>query len=109
GKHTHEECGARGYVDIKARSSVDLPKILPGESHTLRAELHGIDLILIADGRVVWEGTVGPGIAEFDGPVGFRTDNARFEFEYFAGSIPPGIQPKTLDERVNRCIPAPGD
>ncbi len=109
GKHTHEECHAGGYVPIKARTSADLPKVLPGESHTLRAELHRNDLTLVADGRVVWEGTVENSIAEFDGPVGLRTDNARFEFEYYAA--PPGsnTQSKTMDESVYRCLASPGD
>lgn len=29
-------------------------------------------------------GAVGTDVAEFDGPVGLRTDNARFEFDYYA-------------------------
>ena len=108
-KHTHEECGARGYMNIKARRSVELPKILPGESHTLHAELQGEELMIMADGRVVWEGTLGSGITEIDGPVGFRTDNARFEFEYYAGSVNPETQSKTLNERVNPCLRSPDD
>jgi hypothetical protein len=86
-----------------------LPKALAGESHTLRADLHGADLTLVADGRLVWEGTVGNAIAEFDGPVGFRTDNARFEFEYFAGSVVPGTHAAPLADRFTRCLQSPGD
>jgi hypothetical protein len=108
-KHTHEECGAHGYTNIKGHSSAALPKILPGEVHTLRAELQGNDLIVIADGRMVWNGTLGPAIAAFDGPVGFRTDNARFEFEYFAGSALPGTHSNTPDKRLNACLSSPGD
>src|SRR6266849_5583210 len=49
GKRTHEECGAHGYVNIKPRTSLAQPKILPGESHTLHADLKGDDLTLVAD------------------------------------------------------------
>src|ERR1700730_11941355 len=90
GKHTHEECDARGYVNVKARWSVAMPRILSGESHTLLAELHGTDLTLVADQRVAWVGTLGRDIFDFDGPVGFRTDNARFVFEYYAAGPEPG-------------------
>jgi hypothetical protein len=109
GEHTHEECGAGGYVNIKPRKSVALPKVLPGQSHTLRAELRGTDLTLFADGRMVWEGTLTNSISEFDGPVGFRTDNARFEFEYYAGSVDTATQLNTQHKRVNPCLKSPGD
>jgi hypothetical protein len=105
GKHTHEECGARGYVNLKPRTSIALPKVSPGESHALRAELRGTNLSLLADGRVVWEGTVGSDIDEFDGPVGFRTDNARFTVQYFA--VLPGTELSTEAKRV--CLPSPDD
>jgi hypothetical protein len=103
GKHTHAECHAGGYVTMKAHSQVDLPRIQPGESHWLRAALHGDALTLIADGRPVWEGSLGSGITSFDGPVGFRTDNARFEFEYYAGNPAAGAASRAVDERFNAC------
>jgi hypothetical protein len=109
GKRTHEECGARGYVNIKARTFVALPGILRGESHTLRAELHGTDLSLVADQRVVWEGTLPPGIFDFDGPVGFRTDNARFVFEYYVAAPDAGALSNARGSRVAPCQASPGD
>jgi hypothetical protein len=109
GKHTHEECGAGGYLNIKPRTSVALPRIQPGESHTLRAELRGTDLSLVADGRGVWDGTVGNVVAEFDGPVGLRTDNARFELEYYAGPGDPHAQSNKPGNKVNPCLLSPGD
>jgi hypothetical protein len=108
GEHTHEECDARGYVNVKPRSSVDVPRIRPGESHTLRADLRGAHLTVAADGRVVWEGTVGPEINGIEGPVGLRTDNARFEFEYYAGGdgeVPSG----TISGQLTRCVQSAGD
>ncbi|HBZ71940.1 MAG TPA: hypothetical protein DEP35_20315 [Deltaproteobacteria bacterium] len=102
-EHTHAECRAGGYVTIKARSAVDLPRIQPGESHRLRAALRGDALTLVADGTVVWEGTLGSQISTFDGPVGLRTDNARFEFEYYAGSPRADTGSNALDEHLHRC------
>jgi len=103
GQHTHAQCDAHGYMNIRPRRGVALSAIRPGESHTLRAELHGTDLRVIADGLEVWKGSVGETIKEFDGPVGFRTDNARFVFDYFARGVREGVQVST------RCEPSPGD
>jgi hypothetical protein len=83
GMHTHEQCRAGGYVNIKAPRRLDLPPIRPGEAHTLRAELHGNDLTVTADGKVAWQGTLGNDTPSLTGPTGFRTDNARFEFDYY--------------------------
>ncbi len=105
GQHTHQECDARGYVNMTPRSRIVLPKILPGALHSLRAELRGQELSVVGDGNVVWEGNVGIGIAAFDGPVGLRTDNARFEFEYFAG-VPAFGAPQ---EALSPCKQSPGD
>lgn len=84
GQNTHEQCDAHGYVTIRPRVSTTLPRVLPGESHTLRAELTGEDLTLTADGKIVWQGSIGDGMTGIDGPVGLRTDNARFELDYSA-------------------------
>ena len=100
GKNTHAQCGANGYVNIKPERSVELPRIQVNELHSLRASLQRNQLTLVADGRVVWEGAVGNTIFEFDGPVGLRTDNARFEFEYAAGGG------RAAPER---CLENPGD
>ena len=109
GKHTFEECHANGYVTIKPRKSVERLKIRPGEYHTLRAELKGTELTLFADDRAVWEGTVGTGIAEFDGPVGLRTDNARFEFDFYAHLLGSDHSSMTRGDRIDRCQPSSGD
>lgn len=83
GQSTHEQCDAHGYTTIRPRTSSTLARVSPGESHTLRAVLTGGDLMLTADGKTAWEGSIGNGITGIDGPVGLRTDNARFEFDYF--------------------------
>jgi hypothetical protein len=82
--HTSAECRAGGYTTIRPSLIVMMPPIHAGEAHRLRAALDGRDLAVIADGREAWVGTVGGGLSGIDGPVGFRTDNARFEVEYLA-------------------------
>jgi hypothetical protein len=84
GLHTHEQCGANGYVNFKSQDRAKLPPIRPGETHRLRAELHGNDLTVTADGMVAWQGSLGSAVALPTGPPGFRTDNARFALEYLA-------------------------
>jgi hypothetical protein len=108
GMHTNEQCHAGGYVNLKAPRPIDLPPIRPGEIHTLRAELHGNELKLAADGKVAWQGTLGNEPPSLHGPAGFRTDNARFELEYYADSpakslaqapaVQPGPEPCLLTE-----------
>jgi hypothetical protein len=91
GLHTHEQCGAHGYVNLKSQAGTGSPPMHPGETHSLRAELHGKELNVIADGKVAWQGSLGATVLPV-GPPGFRTDNARFAFDYFtevqAGSPP---------------------
>jgi len=110
GMHTHEQCRAGGYMNFKAQRHGDLPPIRPGETHTLRAELHGTDLTVTADGEVAWQGSLGNEPAALDGPPGFRTDNARFAFEYYA-DLPTGsglpAQPAQSDP--GRCVMSDGD
>ncbi len=108
GKRTSEECHADGYVTIKPRLGVALPRIKPGESHSLRADLEGSALTLTADGKTVWEGDLGPKITEFDGPVGLRTDNASFEIAYSAGPVSAKPSPALAND-VARCRTGEGD
>jgi hypothetical protein len=110
GMHTHEQCHAGGYVNFKAQRRVDLPPIRPGETHTLRAELHGSDLTVTADGKMAWQGTFGNELASLDGPSGFRTDNARFEFEYYVGSPAKSrLQAQRAESGPGRCVTSDGD
>jgi hypothetical protein len=103
---THEQCGANGYVNITPLVDVVRPQIGPGPSHRLRAELHDTDLTLFADDAMVWQGNLGTQRIDFNGPVGLRTDNARFEFEFFAGAR---AQIKDTSERTGPCVQNPGD
>lgn len=81
--HRHAQCGVHGYETIVPRRWSAPRPIHPGEVRTLRAELRGRALVAIADGRMVWQGTL-PRVLPA-GPPGFRTDNARFLLKYFAG------------------------
>jgi hypothetical protein len=90
GMSTHEQCHAGGYINLQQSGEAAPPKIVAGQTHTLRAELRGASLVVSADGVEAWHGDLGPVIASFDGPVGLRTDNARFAFDYFVGPAKPG-------------------
>ena len=110
GMHTHEQCRAGGYVNFKAQRRADLPPIRPGEAHTLRAELHGNDLTVTADGKVAWQGTFEDKLGSLDGPPGFRTDNARFEFEYYADSATKSLlQALRTQSKASRCVMSDGN
>ena len=80
-EHTSAECGNRGYRNIKPRRTSSLPLLHPGETRTLRAEMHAQDLDVFVDDTKVWQGEVGPEAISLHGPVGIRSDNVRLELE----------------------------
>jgi hypothetical protein len=51
----------------------------------LRAAIRGSDLSVWADGVLAWQGSLGDDARDLDGPVGLRSDNARFTFSLLAG------------------------
>jgi hypothetical protein len=79
--HSHAQCGVQGYETIAPQRQAALRPIQPGEVRTLRAELRGRTLTVLADGKLVWQGIIAGELPA--GPPGFRTDNARFRLEYF--------------------------
>ncbi len=81
GQHSSAECGNRGYQNIKPRHSSPVPTLHPGKAHTLRAALNGTEMQVFVDERLVWEGSVGSEVLNFDGPVGIRSDNATLDLE----------------------------
>jgi hypothetical protein len=101
GQSTHEECGAHGYTNIKPQRTVVLAPVTPGESHALRAELSGSDLSVYADNVLAWQGSLGSALDGVDGPLGLRTDNARFELEYYIRQPSPGTQPAAFDAQAH--------
>jgi hypothetical protein len=56
-----------------------VPSPSAGTTHVLAAALDGEELVVRVDGAVAWEGRVGREVLAFDGPVGLRSDNGRFE------------------------------
>jgi hypothetical protein len=109
GMRTHAQCGATGYSPVKAASAITLAKVRPGELHTLRAELRGEELTLTTDGTVAWEGQVPTDVTEFDGPVGLRTDNGRFELTYSTVLGDLATRGESTKGKVARCAPSPSD
>jgi hypothetical protein len=86
GQSTFAECQNRGYRNVQPLRGAAAPDVPEGSSHVLRAEMHGADLTVWADGAVVWQGNVGDDALSFDGPVGLRTDNGRFAIALAAGA-----------------------
>ena len=84
GEHTSAECGNRGYRNIKALKSSPVPRLNPGDRHTLRAAMNEAEMSVFVDNTLVWQGNVGPGVLSLNGPVGIRSDNARLELEILA-------------------------
>jgi len=83
GKRTHADCLDNGYINNrKPRVSAAPPPVHPDQPHTLNASMHGSNLAVKADDRVVWEGDLGRVALEFDGPVGLRSDNAHVVFDF---------------------------
>jgi len=87
GMRASSQCGNRGYRNIKARRSSPVPRLSPGDSHTLRADMKGSEMRVSVDNHVVWEGDLGQEVLSLDGPVGVRTDNGRFEFTLLVGEL----------------------
>jgi hypothetical protein len=77
----HDECGAGGYMSVEPSGGVQPPPIRAGEHHTMRAELDGERLRVVADGALAWEGVLPSEASTFDGPAGVRSDNGHFDFE----------------------------
>jgi hypothetical protein len=85
GAHTSTACGNRGYENVKPRRAAPVPRLEPGDTRTLRAELDGAVMRVFIDEAPVWEGGVGAAASGFDGPVGMRSDNARLAVALRAG------------------------
>jgi hypothetical protein len=84
GQHSSSQCGNRGYTNMKGKEESAVAPLQIGTSHSLRAELVGSSLVVRADGTIVWNGLLPESAADFDGPVGFRSDNGRFELNFYA-------------------------
>lgn len=92
GKHTHEECGAEGYVNITPSYKAPVPKLSIGERHVLRASVSEGRLLVMMDDVAVWEGELPPSALSLTGPIGLRADNAELDME-LVPAFPTGIPP----------------
>jgi hypothetical protein len=90
---THKECGANGYVGIKATAEAppqQFPNGKDGKPHTLDAEVvklkpSGYGVLVKIDGQEMWEGVIeGKLLDDIDGPAGFRTDNCKITFKFYS-------------------------
>lgn len=83
GLSTHEQCRDGGYINnIRATTAREVPAFNVGERHVLAARIEGQVLRVTVDGVLAWEGTLPPAAFSFDGPVGIRSDNVEFDFEF---------------------------
>jgi hypothetical protein len=103
GAHTSAECGNRGYQNVKPRKASAVPRLTPGQSHTLRAEMKHYELRVFIDNHEVWEGSVGVDAATLAGPVGIRSDNAQLEFDLKAR------RPESAGETGSPCKASDSD
>ena len=78
------ECDAHGYHNIAPTRSAALPHVKSGGRYTLRAIMDGSKMRVYANNKLVWQGDLGAEALAFNGPVGVRSDNGRFNFELFA-------------------------
>lgn len=90
GQSTHEQCADRGYTELPATAGTQPAPIGPGERHTLRADLEGNVLTVLADGALAWKGELPAEAAAGGGPIGVRSDNGQFGFEL---RVPGGARP----------------
>jgi hypothetical protein len=79
-EHASRACGNRGYATVKAQRSAPLPALNAADTHVLRAQLQGRELVASVDGRVVWQGELAQ-LPAGAGPVGVRADNVRVRFQ----------------------------
>ena len=63
------------------RRSRQVPPPKPGDEHLFQASLTGERLQVFLDRDLVWQGSLGAA-ADFSGPVGIRTDNARLALRW---------------------------
>ena len=89
------ECDAHGYHNIKPAQSGQLPQLKQGKRYSLRAIMDSSGMRVYANNTLVWQGDLGQDALAFNGPVGVRSDNGNFHFEFFAAPPGPGKQGAT--------------
>lgn len=84
GMSTHKQCGASGYTKVSPVEHGVVPPLDAGETHTLRAEIHGDTLTAWIDDQLAWRGTLPEHARELSGPAGLRSDNLAFDLVAFS-------------------------
>ena len=64
---------------VKGSFAGDLPELLDGKPHTLRAEIVGESLVAWVDDAVAWAGALPDDVRTLQGPSGLRSDNLEIE------------------------------
>ncbi|HWZ63187.1 MAG TPA: hypothetical protein VNX02_09215 [Steroidobacteraceae bacterium] len=96
GLHSSSECTNHGYQNIEPRMRGALPRLKPGDTHRLSAEMRGRRLTVLVDGMQAWQGEPDDSAAQLRGPAGVRSDNVHFEFELASS---PGQDRQVCDNR----------
>jgi len=103
GQHTSAECGNRGYGNIKPERTAPIPKLRPGDAHTLRAELTPTTMNIYIDDMLAWQGPLGTDVQKWNERVGIRSDNVRVQFDIRTGPFAKN------DARNQECTPEPAE
>jgi len=82
-----EQCGARGYENLRPSRRASPPAVTVGSTHALDAALRRERLTVRIDGAIVWEGDLPPAALASQGPTGVRTDNVMVTLELSAASL----------------------
>ena len=82
GQSTHAQCHDHGYAFVSPTWSGGSEAIRAGDSHSLRAAIHGQELRISIDGRPRWTGILPASALALAGPAGIRSDNASFAFTF---------------------------
>jgi hypothetical protein len=83
GAKDHGDCGANGYRKVKPIKASDLPPLLIGARHALRATIAGDELTAWVDDQVAFRGRLPIEARSLRGPAGLRSDNLSFELVSF--------------------------
>jgi hypothetical protein len=98
GQRSSAECTNHGYRNVKPAFSAPIPLLLPGQNHRLQVQLRNAELRAFVDGKIVWQGGLGPQVAALSGPAGVRSDNARMQFSLWTDTAT-----RTLPSPLPHC------
>ena len=68
-------------MNIEPAFTAPLPRLVTEENHVISAAIEEGRLLVMVDGRSVWEGALPDSALSLDGPIGVRADNARLDMQ----------------------------